>query len=394
MKRKALFGILVICLMLVTVPISCSAVNDDLPIKIPDNLPTGQNLVKTGGEESIHENIGRHFPSYTGCKAYFYSGEGRTAILVCTFNSENDAKGDLQNLISNDPDVMLLSDFVGEYREELKSAAPSYLDCDIPDICMIGEFDGILFPLGKNIVWVSSEGEEALYMLEIAEAVYTLNVGDTSPSKPETSDVTEEEKGAGFDNDFLFEMPDELSTGQKLIKTGGEEVLGEEVGEIFPNYIGCKEYVYSNNSSLSKYPPSKGETVIIVSAFSTEKEARNKFQNFLTNAPSAMPLSDFIEKNPEMFEEYPQYLQSALKLNSTVPDVYTGGDGDVVLFPLGNKIVFVGGEEFYAVAETIYLLNDEASSSSEGTPAFEAVFAITGLLAVAYVLSKSNKRRR
>ena len=202
MKREVLIGILVTCLVLGAMPLSCSSENSEFSIKMPDELPTGQKLVKTDGEDIIHENIGRHFPHYISCKAYFYSvkptyerySAEQTGIIVCGFNSEKDAKGDLQNLATNDPNVMLFSDFVEnmaiesgysetELRKELERVAPSYLECDIPDVCMIGEFDGVLFPLGKNIVWVSSEGE-ARRLSEIAEAVYSLNVGVTQTPTP------------------------------------------------------------------------------------------------------------------------------------------------------------------------------------------------------------------
>ena len=45
------------------------------------------------------------------------------------------------------------------------------------------EYDGILFPLGKNVVWVASE-EEALRLPEIAEAVYSLNAEAAPMSLP------------------------------------------------------------------------------------------------------------------------------------------------------------------------------------------------------------------
>jgi len=202
MRRKALVGILLICLELWAMPISCGIEDGDSSIKMPDELPNGQKLVKTGGEEIIHEDMSRHFPHYISCNAYFYSvkptyesySTEQTGIIVCAFNSENDAKGDLQNLVINDPQVILLSDFVenmaketgvseSEFRKELESDAPSYLECDIPDACMIGEFDGILFPLGKNVVWVASE-EEALRLPEIAEAVYSLNAEAAPMSLP------------------------------------------------------------------------------------------------------------------------------------------------------------------------------------------------------------------
>jgi len=215
MRRKALAGIFVIGLVLGIMPISCGIENGDFSIKMPDELPTGQKLVKTGGEEIIHEDMSRHFPHYISCEAYFYSvkptyegySSEQTGIIVCAFNSESDAKGDLQNLVINDPQVVLLSDFVenmaketgvseSELRKELKRVAPSYLECDIPDACMIGEYDGILFPLGKNVVWVASE-EEALRLPEIAEAVYSLNA-EAAPTSLQA------EKQPGFEAVFVI----------------------------------------------------------------------------------------------------------------------------------------------------------------------------------------------
>jgi len=318
MRRKALVGILVIFLISGIMSISCGIENSDFSIKLPDELPTGQKLVKTGGEEIIHEDMSRHFPHYISCEAYFYSVkptyEGysteQTGIIVCAFNSENDAKGDLQNLVINDPQVVLLSDFVenmaketgvseSELRKELKRVAPSYLECDIPDACMIGEFDGILFPLGKNVVWVASE-EEVLRLPEIAEAVYSLNVG-TSP----TSSPTPGEKKS----DSAIKMPDELPTGQKLVKTGGAEILGGDVGELFPHYTDCKIYGYSVNPTLGKHPPCSGETLVIVSTFNSEKAAKDDLQNVI-NHGSVMPISEFISKYREELEKYSEYMNT------------------------------------------------------------------------------------
>lgn len=215
MRRKIFVGILLMCVVLGAMSISCGIENGDFSIKMPDDLPTGQKLVKTGGEEIIHEDMGRHFPHYIGCEAYFYSVkptyEGysteQTGIIVCAFESENDAKGDLQNLVISDPNVMSLSDFVenmakesgvseNELRKELERVAPSYLECDIPDACMIGEFDGIFFPLGKNIAWIASE-KEALRLPEIAEAVYSLNAEAVPMSTPA-------EKQPGFEAVFAI----------------------------------------------------------------------------------------------------------------------------------------------------------------------------------------------
>jgi len=400
MRRKALVGIFVIGLVLGIIPISRGIENSDFAIKMPDELPNGQKLVKTGGEEIIHEDMSRHFPHYISCNAYFYSvkptyesySTEQTGIIVCAFNSENDAKGDLQNLVINDPQVILLSDFVenmaketgvseSEFRKELESDAPSYLECDIPDACMIGEFDGILFPLGKNVVWVASE-EEALRLPEIAEAVYSLNVGTSPTSSP----MPGEKK-----SDYAIKMPDELPTGQKLVKTGGEEMLREDVGETFPHYTGCNVYGYSVNSSLGKYPPGRGETLVIVSTFNSENDAKRD----LYNVSGVMPTSEFISKYREELEKYPEYMQTLLDFNrsTTIPEAYMGGDGDVVLFPLGNKIVLVWGENFFTVAEAVYALNAETPTPGPKQPGFEAVFAIAGLLAMVYLIKRRKEMK-
>jgi len=62
MRRKALVGISLICLALWAMPISCGIEDGDSSIKMPDELPNGQKLVKTGGEEMLREDIGEIFP--------------------------------------------------------------------------------------------------------------------------------------------------------------------------------------------------------------------------------------------------------------------------------------------------------------------------------------------
>ena len=193
----------------------------------------------------------------------------------------------------------------------------------------------------------------------------------------------------GIENgDFSIKMPDELPTGQKLVKTGGEEMLREDIGETFPHYTGCNVYGYSVNSSLGKYPPGRGETLVIVLAFDSENDARDDLQNVINRG--GMPTSEFISKYREELEKHPEYMQPLLDFNRStkIPETYMGGDGDFVLFPLGNKIVLVWGENFFTVAEAVYALNAETPTPGPKQHGFEAVFAITGLLAVAYLIRR------
>jgi len=210
----------------------------------------------------------------------------------------------------------------------------------------------------------------------------------------------------GVENsDLSIKIPDELPTGQQLVKTGGEEILKENMGEYFPHYTGCKVYMYSINPSLSKYPPSiEGKTQVTVCSFNSEEETREDHQYLFTTADYAMPISEFINitKYREALEERPEYLQSALNL-ATDPDVFILGDMDCIVFPRGDKIVMVYGDYCLMVAETIYSLNAEAdltpsptetetpsgevpAEEEKGIPGFETIFAIAGLLAIAYMV--------
>jgi len=168
MKRKALVGVLVICLLMGVTTISGSVETSD-SIKVPDELPNGQKLVKTNSpdDEESRRSLSRDLPHYLSGTMYMFSrsptsesSTEQTSIGVVTFKSEKDARDDLQNFVSNDLNVVLVSELRGmgiagmsesEIREELEKVN-SYLECDIPDLYVIGEFDGVLFPLGKNIV--------------------------------------------------------------------------------------------------------------------------------------------------------------------------------------------------------------------------------------------------
>lgn len=202
---------------------------------------------------------------------------------------------------------------------------------------------------------------------------------------------------SGVENsDISITMPDELPTGQKLVKTGGEEIIREDMSEYFPHYTGYKVYMYSVNPSLSEYPPSIGETEVIVCSFNSEEEARDDHQYLFTEAEYAMPISEFINitKYREALEERPEYLQSALILAADL-DVFIMGDMDCIVFPLGAKIVMVWGDYCPIVAETIYSLNAEAASTPAPTPkqpGFELVFTIAGLLIVAYLIRRKKRK--
>ena len=196
-----------------------------------------------------------------------------------------------------------------------------------------------------------------------------------------------------------IKMPDELPNGQKLVKTGGEDVLGGEgVGEIFPYYTGCEAYEYSINPTLSAHPPRTGETLIVVCIFNSENDARND----LHNAPT-MLIPEFIDFFREKQEksEYriggEEQIQALLDFynNTKIPGVYTAGDDDVVIFQIDNKLLLVMGDDFFTVAETIYSLNAEAAMPSEeelGIPGFEVLFAMAGLLIVAYLLVRKRAK--
>ena len=202
MRRKVLAGIFVIGLVLGIMPISCGIENGDSSIKMPDELPTGQKLVKTGEEIVNQKYIRGLLPHYINCNAYIYSFKPyepsvvypeQISITVCAFNSENEAKSELQNLVISNQNTILLSDFVSKHQKELEEY-PSYLECDIPDVCIYGRFghyDVLLFPLGKYVVHiyeVTYTGSIAPHLPEIAEAVYALN-----------AEVAPKEKTPGFD---------------------------------------------------------------------------------------------------------------------------------------------------------------------------------------------------
>jgi len=96
MKRKTLVGMLMTCLVLGAMPISCGIENGDFSIKMPDELPTRQKLVKTGGEIVNQKYIRGLLPHYINCNAYIYSFKPyepsvvypeQISITVCAFNS-------------------------------------------------------------------------------------------------------------------------------------------------------------------------------------------------------------------------------------------------------------------------------------------------------------------
>ena len=63
--------------------------------------------------------------------------------------------------------------------------------------------------------------------------------------------------------------------------------------------------------------------------------------------------------------------------------------------PTVEAIVEMFPEDLFTIAETIYSLNAEAASTPTPTPkqpGFEAVFALAGLLAVAYLIRREKAK--
>ena len=188
MGRKALIGILLVCLVLGTIPISSGAGESDFLIKVPDKLPNGATITDITGYKEIKDEIEDYYPHAIDGMVYDYSDNSVICILV--FSSVTDAQNDFKHSFSTFSELeggMQFEDFV-VYHSKFKQLFDSSSTW-IKKNAWIGGFDAVTITLDRYVIFFDPlsipEG------IKIAEMVYSLNKETPTPTTPAAQPVEE-----------------------------------------------------------------------------------------------------------------------------------------------------------------------------------------------------------
>ena len=176
MRRRALVGMLLVCLVVGMIPISNGVEKSNFSIKVPDELPNGATITDITGYKEIKDEIEDYYPHAIDGRAYDYSDNSVICILV--FSSVTDAQKDFKHSFSTFSELeggMQFEDFV-VYHSEFKQLFDSSSTW-IKKNAWIGESDEVTFTLDRYVIFIDPlsipEG------IKIAEMVYSLNQEDS-----------------------------------------------------------------------------------------------------------------------------------------------------------------------------------------------------------------------
>jgi len=194
---------------------------------------------------------------------------------------------------------------------------------------------------------------------------------------------------SGVNEDFSIKVPDKLPNGATITDIAEYKEIKDEIEDYYPHAIDGTAYDYSDNSVIC--------ILVFSSVADAQKDFKHSFSTF-SELEGGMQFEDFVVYHSE-FKQLFDSSSTWIKKNAWI------GGFDEVTFTLDKYVVLIDPlsiPEGIKIAEIVYSPNQEITTPTptlsektefprveeNGIPGFEAVFAIAGLLAIAYLLRR------